>query len=241
MISIKKTTQPKIKLVKMTCDKPIHKKLEKYEMINDCFNHSHITLVCGRQGSGKTTIVTSLFKYVLNGVFENIYVIMPKKSFDDIVDNPFKKWLEDDEIFYDLDAEVLDTIHDSVKANCEAKETSAIIMDDFQRLYKDKTILKGLQKFITEVRHLNCSLFSLQQNFQKCPKFLRELAFNVLFFDLGKSQNFKIFDEIFNVNKEIFQKITQLFKKKGDFICINTHSNRIYFNYDEIIINDELK
>jgi len=50
----------------------------------------------------------------------------------------------------------------------------------------------------------------LAQNFQKIPKPIRELAFNLIVFDLGKSQLLKIFEEVIKVKKEKFDDIILL-------------------------------
>ena len=78
MISIKKHKKPILKNCEMRCDKPLHKKLDKFELTR--FLNKHTTnLLIGRPGSGKTSLLFSLFenKEILRKVFHRIYVFQP--------------------------------------------------------------------------------------------------------------------------------------------------------------------
>ena len=57
------------------------------------------------------------------------------------------------------------------------------------------------------MRHLRTSIFLLQQNFQALAKPLRELASNLIIFNLGKSQLEKVFEELIQLHKDKYQDI----------------------------------
>ena len=59
-IRIEKLKKPDLGHVKMNCDCVINKKLLEYPMIEEAFSTSHFTLICGRMGQGKTSLLTSL-------------------------------------------------------------------------------------------------------------------------------------------------------------------------------------
>ena len=97
---------------------------------------------------------------------------------------------------------------------------------------KNPDILKVLQKFITKMRHLRTIIFILNQNFQALHKPLRELASNIIFFNLGKSQLEKIFYELIQLDKT---KYDIAFKDAYDWLLINLHKSRsIYKMFDKI-------
>ena len=60
-MEIKKNKSPHLEPCKMNCDSGLHEKLNKFELIK--FMNCHLTnLFLGRPGSGKTSLVVTLFK-----------------------------------------------------------------------------------------------------------------------------------------------------------------------------------
>jgi len=87
---------------------------------------------------------------------------------------------------------------------------------------------------------MRTTIFILQQNFQKLPKFLRELVTNVITFNVGKSQLNKLFEETVQIDANKFQSLVDLaFKEKNDWIAINVNGNRnIYRGFDRIVFDE---
>jgi hypothetical protein len=112
---------------------------------------------------------------------------------------------------------------------------SLLIIDDFQQKVKDLDICKALERIVIETRHLHVTSFYLVQSFQKVPKPIRELAFNLILFNIGKSQ--KVFEEVISFKKNLYDEIIDLaFQKPHDWALINLHrSKKIYQNWDLII------
>jgi hypothetical protein len=88
------------------------------------------------------------------------------------------------------------------------------------------------------MRHLRTTIFLLQQNFQALAKPLRELASNLIIFNLGKSQLEKVFEEVIQLNKDKYQEIIDIsFKDPHDWILINLHKSRnIYRMFDQLLL-----
>ena len=137
------------------------------------------------------------------------------------------------------DTHLLSQVYEEIQEHSREKYNSLIIIDDFQVALKDPQILKVLQKIITKMRHLRTTIFLLQQNFQALAKPLRELASNLIIFNLGKSQLEKIFDEVIQLDKDKYQQIIDIsFKDPHDWILINLHKSRnIYKMFDQILIH----
>jgi len=193
-IRIEKLKKPDLGVVKMNCDGVIHKKLTEYPMIEEAFSTSHFTIICGRPGQGKTSLLTSLIKNVLNKCYETIYVFMPENSRASIENDLFGKNLPEEQLFDNLDLESISKVYEEINDHTKEKYNSLIIIDDLQVALKDPDILKVLQRIITKMRHLRTSIFILNQNFQALHKPLRELASNIIFFNLGRGQLEKIVD-----------------------------------------------
>ena len=62
MITIKPLKKPELGNIKMNCDKIIHKKLTEFPMTNDAWSTNNFTVIVGKMGQGKTSLLTNLVK-----------------------------------------------------------------------------------------------------------------------------------------------------------------------------------
>lgn len=236
--TIKLLNKPDLQIIKMKCDNVIDKKLLEYPMVADCFSKNHFTIIIGMMGQGKTTLAINLIKNVMKKCYEHIYIIMTNVSRSSIDNDILGKTLPEDQIYDDLNENVLNELYQKLEDNSlNYKENSLILIDDFQERFKDTDIQTGLEKIIIKLRHLRVTVILLQQNYFKLTKNLRELVFNLIFFNLGKSQLEKIFDEVIQKKKNKYNDLIQIsFIEPHDWICINTKSNKYYKMFDEIIL-----
>ena len=105
MIKIKKNISPNLPICKMVCDGDLSDDLNKYELTKFLNKHS-MNLIIGRPGSGKSSLLWSLFKStgknkILKGVYSSIYVFQPAQSQQSMKDNIFSV-LPDDQKFNEL-------------------------------------------------------------------------------------------------------------------------------------------
>ena len=75
-VTIEKLDKPELEHIKMNCDNIISDKLTKYPMIEEAFSTTSFNVICGRMGSGKTSLLTSFVKHIFKKCFETIYVFM---------------------------------------------------------------------------------------------------------------------------------------------------------------------
>lgn len=233
--------KPNLKKVKMNVDSVIDDKLLKYPMIADLFSKTSFNVICGKMGQGKTTLITNLVKTVFKRCFEHIILFMPAGSRRSIENDIYGKNIPADDIYDTLSDDTLDEAISKIEENAENEENTLIIIDDFQAALKMPEIQARLQKIVTRMRHMRTTIFILQQNFQKLPKFLRELVTNVITFNIGKSQLNKLFEETVQLDADKFQALVDLaFKEKNDWIAINVNGNRnVYRGFDRIVFDDE--
>ena len=165
---------------------------------------------------------------------------MPSNSRASIENDIYGKHLPADQLFDTLTLDNISGVYSALQENSSEGYNSLIIIDDFQVALKDPEILKVLQKIITKMRHLRTTIFLLQQNFQALAKPLRELASNLIIFNLGRSQLTKVFEEVIQLHKDKFQEIVDIsFKDPHDWILINLNKSRsIYRNFDKLVVND---
>lgn len=241
MITIELLDKPEITKIKMNCDEVIDNKLLKFPMIADCFSKSSFNTILAKMGQGKTSLITSLLKTVFKKCFSKIYVFIPQNSRQSIDNDIYGKHLPEDQLYDELTVENLNEVYENLQESSNDNEYSLLIIDDFQTQLKDVEILSILKKIVTKMRHLRCSIWLLQQNFQALDKSLRELLSNVIVFDVGKSQLEKLFEEVLTINKKLYnQLIDFVFINNHDWICININGNKnIYKMFDKIIIHEK--
>ena len=236
-MKIEQLNKPNLKKVKMNCDDIIDDKMKKYPMIEDLFSRSSFNIIVGKMGQGKTSLLTNLIKTVFKGCFSNIFVFIPENSRSSIDNDIYGRHLPPDTLYNDLNEDNLMEVYERLQEASANGEFSLLVIDDFQSSLKNPNIIFILQKIITEMRHLRCSIFLLQQNFQALVKKLRELVSNVITFNVGKSQLEKMFDEIIQIDKNKYQELIDIcFKNKNDWVAININGARnIYCMFDKII------
>lgn len=239
---IKKLAKPKLRQTKMVCDGIIDPKLEQWPAVKACWGKHNFTIVCGLMGAGKTSTIISLFngseEAPLKEVYHDLYVIMPEISLQSISkkDNIFEKHCDEEHLYHDYNEEVLQTLYDKFVDNSAQGYSSCLIIDDFGSSFKtEKEAEKILNKMIIKMRHLKLTIFLLGQNIYQMPKKWREVASNLLCFNLGKSQMQKIFDEFYDYKKDQFEKIMSLYKTPHDFLLLNLKYKRLFFDWNEIL------
>lgn len=239
-IHIKKHVVPDLKKVKFNCDCKLHDKLDEYELLAN-LNRSHFLAYIGRPGSGKTSMMTSFLKSksAFRGVYENIYIIIPPTSRQSIENSFFEKNLPDENLYDELSIENLEEIQDRIEANSQAGERTLLIMDDVQKDLKNNDIRKLVLHLNNNKRHLKLSMWLLAQNFTKMEKQLRMNLTDLIVFKVGKVELQNIFDELVEMDQPTFKKIQKyLFKEPYDFMYLNTNSQRLFSNWDEIVIDE---
>jgi hypothetical protein len=234
-VYIQELKKPNLPATKMNCDDCIDPKLNTYPMIQDAFSKTSFNVITGTMGSGKSSLIVSLLRGVFKKCFHSIYVIMPPNSRASIENDIFSK-LPEDQVYDDLNENVLSEIYDKLKDNSSEGYFSLLIIDDFQDMFKQKNIEKLLQKIILKMRHIRTTTFLLQQNVKSLPRNLRLLVSNYITFDLGKSQMMDLFDESIQLDKSKFQQVMDLgFKQKHDWLLINLRGKNIYSKFDKIV------
>ena len=236
-MEIKENNKPIFKKVKMKCDMELNPKLNDYELTREFMNKFNTTVLCGRQGSGKTSLMVNLVRKLFKKCFHNIYVVMRETSRMSLDNNIFDKNLPEDQLYEDLTADVLEEIYEKVKINAKNGEYSLVIFDDQQDAMKDKLVVKILKKIVANQRHLHLVNLIILQNFQALDKSIRRIINNLIFFKMDKQQNEDIMTEVIPYKKELFDEIIKIgFDEAYSWIFINLNTGRTFKMWDEIIL-----
>jgi AAA15 family ATPase/GTPase len=241
MIKIKKNISPDLPICKMVCDGDLSDDLNKYELTKFLNKHS-MNLIIGRPGSGKSSLLWSLFKStgknkILKGVYSSIYVFQPAQSQQSMKDNIFSV-LPDDQKFNELTYDDLNYVSERIKADSEQGFTSCIIFDDMGAYLKNKDTLKLFKELAFNRRHLKLSMFFLVQTWYSVLKDIRRLWSNIFVFKVSKDELKNIFDEVVEEKKEIASEVSKtVYDKPYNYLFINIDSGRLFKNFDELIIS----
>lgn len=244
MLTLKRNLKPEIEICKMNCDGGLSPHLNKWEM-TEHLNKHQMTLMIGRPGSGKTSLIYSLFKSkgknkILNGVFTTIYLYQPLNSRGSMTDNIFNDELPEDQKFDELNEENLSYVYDRIKQDATEGYTSCIIFDDMGAFLKNNEILKIFKEMFFNRRHLKLSCFFLCQTFYSFPKDLRRIWSNLFIFKVSKDEMSNIITELIEQQKDVCNEIMNLvYDKPFQYLMINVDSQKLYKGFDEIIINKQ--
>jgi AAA15 family ATPase/GTPase len=220
----------------MLCDKPLHKKLDAYDLTK--FLNCHSTnLIVGKPGSGKTSMLYSFMKSkkLLAKVYDKIYLFQPEQSRQSMKDKLFDQ-LPDDQKFDELTVENLDYIKD----NLDEDENVAILFDDMGAYLKNKDTKKTLKEFIMNRRHYHISIYFLVQTWYSIEKDIRKLFSNLFIFKCSRHEMLNITSEMIEQHNDKINEIVKIvYDKPHNFLFINVDSQRMFRCFDELIFHDD--
>jgi hypothetical protein len=235
MITLKQNEKPKMPVCKMSCDVPLHEKLDNYEMVK-FLNCHQSTLIIGKPQSGKTSFLYSLFKskHLLKKVYDKIFLFQPHQSRASMKDNIFGQ-LPEDQLYDELTLENLDDMTSKLDENC-----NALIMDDMTAYLKNKEVAKKLREILFNRRHLHISVFFLVQNYYSVPRDIRKVFNNLIVFRCSKMEMKTIFDEVIESRKDNMLDVMKfVYDKPHQYLFVNLESQRMFKDFDELLLEED--
>lgn len=227
---------PKLNRPTFLVDGKLDNKLDKYA-VTKLLNKSSNILFLGPAGSGKTSMIISLlntpdlFRYV----FHTIYLFMGKNSRDSIKGSFFDEQIPPEQIYDDLTEETLSEVYEKIKQDAETGYLSLILMDDVQRQMKNKDVEKLLLHIVNNRRHLKTSIWCANQNYINMPRPIRMGLTNIFTWKVKKREIENLLAEQIEMPKEKFEDIHKVcFKDAHDFMFLDSNSQRLFSNWDEI-------
>ena len=225
------------------CDhNPLGEHLNEYEMLSH-LNSFSFTALIGKPGSGKTSWLISTLtgkgkKKVFRKVFEHVLLVMPSSSRNSMKKNPFKKHPEE-KMYEELTLDTTESIYNRLVTSAEKKEKTLLVLDDVGASLKNKEIQKVLRKIIYNRRHLKVHIVMMVQSYISIPKEIRKLITNCIMFKPSKVEMVNFTEELFERKKDKAIEIMNFaYTKKHDYIFLNVENQKMYRNFDEIILHD---
>jgi len=235
---------PKLTLPKLLCDDMLHKKLETFA-ITSLMNKSFACAVLGRAGSGKTSLVSALLesKGLFNKVFDKILLFMPPNSRKSIQDSCFDT-LPQNQVYDGLTLATLQSAFAIAENMSRDDKHTLIIFDDVQQYFKGECE-PLLVHMLNNRRHNRLSMFFVAQTYKKLPKMARMGLSDVFMFNLSKDDMLSIFDELVEISQNAFFKAVEFYKRmikqtnKKMFLYLNTTSQRLFIDWDELAVSED--
>ena len=229
--------------------------LSKFKFSCDCVDDSiplplpqvlnFFMLICGRPGSGKTTLILNLIAKkgkMYNRKFDKIFVFSP--SLMTLEDNPFED-LPEEQTDTELTEENLMRATELIK---DSGEKVLFILDDVVNDIKKTSIIQNtLTKMLMNRRHLagsggSTSWIITSQVYNKIPAPIRKTASHIIIFHTkNKKELDTIFDELIIIpQKDFYQILKYCFDKKNNFLFIDTnkgYNNMFHKNFNRLEFN----
>lgn len=222
-----------------------------------------IYLLSGSGGSGKSSLVLSMFKSndYYRGKFDNIYYFCPACSMDSISNHPFKNH---DKVYNDLTVETLVEIYNELSTVVEPIEKqkksvfvdevvedveeddsepeieyNCILIDDMGSSLKNPDIQKMLSKMMIKARHIKTAFIFLIQSYYLFPKILRkQITYCSIFKPRNSEEWISISKELLNLNKDNGLILYDyVYDEPYAHLDIDTSNNKIYKNFNLLEID----
>jgi len=243
MITLKKNKPIQLNIPSFTCDDNAVGSHLNDHPLTKLLNVYGFLCVIGRPGSGKTSLTISLISQnnpkIYKKTHHHIIVLMPQNSINSLKKNPFKD-IDQDNIYNELTEDNILNIYNKIDAYSSKNEKTLLYIDDMTAdLKRSKFISDTLKRMIFNRRHLKCNIIITAQTYPNIPLDIRKCITNLILFRPPKMEMLKIFEELIENKKEIFDKILNLtYDMNHNFLFVNVPSQRLFKMFDEIIIND---
>lgn len=238
-IVVKHNQVPKLKLPKFSVDNELDDKLNDYD-ITKLMNKSNFSVFLGKAGSGKSSLLISFLKTpaLFKRVYSTILLFMPPNSRASIKDSFFDKHLPPEQIYDEVSLEKLKEAYDIAQGNATEGDNTLIVFDDTQKYFKGECE-KFLLHMINNRRHARLSIWFAVQTYNSIPRQVRQGITDMFVFKINKTEMENIFSEQIEQHKELFIEILKfVFQKSHDFLYINTNSQRLFSNWNELLIQE---
>lgn len=249
MLSIKKNPDIKLKIPEFICDdSPLGEHLNEHDCLKllNCYG---LLCIVGQPGQGKTSLAIAMITQnkpkIYRKTHEHIILIIPEESVGSLKKNPFKV-LPPENIYHELTDKTITAIFQRLKEYSKLNEKTLIFIDDMTaHLKKSMTIIMTLKEINFNRRHLKTNIIITAQSYSNIPLDVRKNIKNLIIFKPCKKEMELLFIEHIQSKRELFTDVMNItYDKEGhNFLFVNTASQRMFKNFDEIIFphDDKLK
>lgn len=243
-ITIQKNKEIKLHIPSFNCDdNPVCEKLNEHPLTK-LLNIYGFLCIIGRPGQGKTSLAISFITQKKPNIYRkthhHILIIMPENSINSLKDNPFKK-LDSGNIYNDLTDSTISEVYNKIESYSKDDEKTILFIDDMTASLKATSyIQETLKKLIYNRRHLKLNIIITAQSYCNIPLDVRKNIQNLILFKPSKKEFELLFNELFESKKDIALNIMRMaYDESHNFLFMNVPSQRLFKNFDELLIKEE--
>lgn len=242
-ITIQKNKEIKLHIPSFNCDdNPVSEKLNDHPLTK-LLNIYGFLCIIGRPRQGKKSLAISFITQKKPNIYRkthhHILIIMPENSINSLKDNPFKK-LPEENIFNDLTDSTISEVYNKIESYSKDDEKTILFIDDMTASLKATSyIQETLKKLIYNRRHLKLNIIITAQSYCNIPLDVRKNIQNLILFKPSKKEFELLFNELFESKKDIALHIMRMaYDEPHNFLFMNVPSQRLFKNWDELLIKD---
>ena len=190
----------------------------------------HITMFCGKAGSGKTTVLYNLYKKHYKDFYNTIFLF--RGSPDDVLkkigDELNEKNVFTEQSTFPEKLKIIMGVQEKILENKKNKiedNSVLIIIDDCAGLRE--FVRKDLETYFIKSRHYNMSFFITTQAYKMYAPNARKQANAVFFFKSNRTETEALCEDYCPANmkkKDFMRLIGDCFDEKYNFFYINEHN-----------------
>jgi signal recognition particle GTPase len=211
------------------------KKKRKYQVEYECKSSvqlpgiindkSHVTILAGRKGSGKTFLLVKLLKSCWKDVYDHIIIVSPTFKQQEIWKTISKKGVT---LYEDFDEDVLGKIEEQMRGYAHP----LLITDDIGEELS-KVSPRKINKLVSNSRHGPYSIICLHQKLTQSPTIIREQTDTyIMFGSNSRRERDALFNEMSTMEPREFHNMIQHHTKdEYAFIIATSKKGQIKF-YD---------
>ena len=154
--------------------------------------------------------------------------------------NSFKK-INPENIYNELTNSTIADVYNKIEDFSHNDEKTILFIDDQTASLKSSMYIQEiLKKLVYNRRHLKLNIIITAQSYCNIPLDLRKTITNLILFKPSKKEFEIVFDELFESKKDIVSKIMKIaYTEKHNFLFLNIPSQRLFVNWDEILIKED--
>ena len=244
MITLIKNEEIPLDIPKFLCDENCVGEHLNDHPLTTFLNCYGFLCVIGRPQSGKTSLAISLITQKTPKIYKkthhHVIIMMPLNSIHSLKKNPFEV-LPPENIYGELTDLTMKDVYDRINTYSGKDEKTLLFIDDMTAdLKKSKFIIDTLKKLIYNRRHLKLNLIITAQSYVNIPLDVRKNISSLVLFKPPKKEMELIFSELVESKKDAFEEVMRFgYDEKHNFIFINIATQRMFKNWDEMILKNE--
>jgi hypothetical protein len=244
MIKIKINPHIKLDIPSFNCDENVVGEHLNNHPLTTLLNVYGFLCIIGRPGQGKTSLAVSFITQkepkIYRKTHHHILILMPTNSIASLKKNPFKV-LPEENIYNELNENTITDIYDRIDEYSKNGEKTLLLIDDMTADLKRNNIVESvLKRIVYNRRHLKTNIIITAQSYVNIPLDVRKCITSCLLFRPPKKEMEILFNELIESKKEMFLEVMKtVFVDKHNFLFVNIPSQRLFKNFDELIIEEK--